>query len=586
MSLLGRLFPDLRGMGAYAVRGDLAAAITVMFMAVPQGVAYATIAELPPATGLFAAAIPTIVSALARSSRHVVAGPTNALSLLVGGALAVQLDADPVAVGVTLAVMVGVFQLAAGVLRLGAIVDYVSQPVVLGYITGAGVLIGVGQLPNLTATPGARGHLLHRMAVWVEGLTGTSTLAIAMGLGTAAAVLLLRRINRKLPAAMIAMAAATAVSWGMGLEALGLRVVRDIHPVPVGLPPLTLPSLDLVASLVPLAGAATVLSLIESTAVARAIAARTGDRLDISREFTGQGLSNLAAGFFGGYPVSGSLSRSALNEQAGAVTRMSGVYTGVLMVLVLLFLGPAVDRTPVAALAGLLLVVAWDLVDRARILTTLKSTWADRVTLVATIIGTWSLPLDQAIYLGVTLSMIFFLRQARLLTMRELVVDTDGHLHELDPDRDDDEGPSEVPETLPGVRIFNVQGHLFFAVEAELRAQLDAAAHDPTMRVLVLRMRRALGMDVTVARVLEEAARRLRENDGALLLAGVDPRVHQMLRDMGAADVIGEENILPPQGRWFAALEKAIRRASVVTGEPLPEPDAAHGDDRARLHLG
>ena len=309
-------------------RADLTAALTVAFMAVPQGIAYATIAGLPPAMGLYAAAIPTMVASLLRSSSHVVAGPTNALSLLVGEAIAVGLGVDPVLAAVTLASMVGVMQIAAGVLRLGAIVDFVSRPVVLGYITGAGILIGVGQLHNLTATEGARGHVGHRLTVWASGLDHTSALAVGVGLATVVGIVLLRRLDRRIPGAMAVMAVATAAAWLFDLRGAGLRTIADLHPVPQGLPPLTWPDLSAAGALLPLAGAAMVLSLVESTAVGRSIAARSGERLDVSREFVGQGFGNVAAGFFGGYPISGSLSRSALNEQAGARTRMAGVYTG------------------------------------------------------------------------------------------------------------------------------------------------------------------------------------------------------------------------------------------------------------------
>jgi sulfate permease, SulP family len=169
-----------------------------------------------------------------------------------------------------------------------------------------------------------------------------------------------------------------------------------------------------------------VLSLVESSSVARALAVRTGQRLDMAAEFAGQGIANLAAAFSGGYPVSGSLSRSALNQQAGAETRLSAVFCGLLMIGVLLVLGPIVERTPIASLAGLLLVLANDLVDRQRIRMVLRGTMSDRVAFVATLLGTWVLPLDQAIYAGVGISIILFLRRARLLTVREMVIGEKG----------------------------------------------------------------------------------------------------------------------------------------------------------------
>ena len=344
-----------------AWRPDLTAALTVTFLGIPQGLAYALIADLPPIVGLYAATLPATVGSLFRSSRHVISGPTNALSLLVGGVvgtLAATHGASPTEVAVALAFAVGIFQLAAGTLKLGSIVDYISLPVVLGYITGAGVLIGVGQLGNLTRTAAERGHILHRLGTWGAGLGEVHGPTLWTGLASLAVVLAARKIDRRLPGALLAIVVTTLASFFLDLSGLGVPIVADLSVVKAALPPLTIPDLSLLPALLPVAGAATVLSLVESTAVARAIAGSTGDRLDSSREFTGQGLANLSAAFVGGYPVSGSLSRSSLNWKAGAQTRWAGAFSGALVLLLLLVAGPAVNLVPLAGLAGLLFVVA------------------------------------------------------------------------------------------------------------------------------------------------------------------------------------------------------------------------------------
>lgn len=548
---------DLRGYGLGAFRADALASLTVVFMAVPQGIAYAMIAGLPPAMGLYAAALPAVVGSLFRSSVHVVAGPTNALSLLVGGAIAEQAGVDPVTFAVTLAVLVGLMQFFAGLLGLAAIVDFISSPVVLGYITGAGVLIGLGQLHHLTATLGARGSVMHRLEVWASGLYEANGIAVTVGLATAAVILLLRRLRPQWPGSLVAMGLAIAVSWLADLPSLGVQRVGDLSPVPVGLPPFTLPDPTLAVSLLPVAVAATVLSLVESNAVARAIAARTGRPLHAATEFVGQGLANLAAGFTGGYPVSGSLSRSAINERSGAKTRLAGALSGLFMAAVLLVLGPIVNQTPIAALAGLLLIVAYDLIDMARIRVTVRAGWSDRITFLATLFGTWALPLDRAIYLGVGISLMFFLRQARLLTIRELSVDAEGHLHEVGPMSDDETEALRVP----GVRILQVEGRLFFGVEGDLRRALNEFTRDPSVRAIVLRLKRSQGMDVTIARVLEEAAGRIRERGGHLLLAGVPRSTLEVLERTKTVEAIGRDQVFVVRRRWLESLGEAIDRA-------------------------
>lgn len=538
---------------------DLSAALAVCFLAVPQGLAYATIAGLPPAVGLYAAAVPTIVGSLFRSSSYVVAGPTNALSLLVGGAVAAGLGGDPVGVALTLALMVGAMQLGAGLLRLGAVVDYISGPVVLGYITGAAVLIGAGQLYNAIATQGPRGTLVDTLAGFVPTVGQGSWLAVAMAAGTVLAVVLLRllarRLRRRIPDAMVAMGLALVVNVVLDLEAHGLRVLSDLSPIPAGLPAPTLPPLEHVGVLMPVAVACAVLSLVESSAVARSLAARTGQRLDASTEFAGQGLSNIAAGFFGGYPVSGSLSRSALTESSGAKSRMAGVLSGVLMVGVLLAFGPVLDHTPIASLAGLLFVVAWDLVDGRRIARTLRTSRADALALAVTVISTFVLDLDTAIYMGVGVSVVLFLRRARVMVVREMFRDADGNWQECKT------GQAEVAGRLPGIRIIQAEGPLFFGSAGELLAVLDDTLADPRAQVVILRLKRAQGMDATVAAALAEAARQAARDGRWLVLVALDATQMRVLERSGAAEAFPPEHVLMARGKRFEALEIAVAQA-------------------------
>ena len=217
---------------------DVMAAFAMLFLAVPQGLAYATIAGLPPAMGLYAAALPTVIGSVFRSSRHVVAGPTNALSLLVGASLGPAVGVSPAEAAVTLALMVGVFQVLAGTLRLGALVDYISSAVVLGYITGAGVLIAIGQLHNVTATAGPRGGPWVVIGGWLADLGHTSPLAVTVAVATIAGVFAIRWLNRRtqrrLPSAIVVIIASITVDLALGLEDRGLRVISDLAPIPAG----------------------------------------------------------------------------------------------------------------------------------------------------------------------------------------------------------------------------------------------------------------------------------------------------------------------------------------------------------------
>ena len=557
--------PPVRRYDAKAFPADFLAAFTVLFLAVPQGLAYATIAGLPPAVGLYAAAVPTIVSALFRSSSHVVSGPTNALSLLVGTAVAAGLGADPVEIALTLALMVGLIQAGAGLLRLGSVVDFISSAVVLGYITGAGVLIGVGQLYNGTGTEGESGRIWVTVGGWIATLGETHGIAVAVSLGTVALVLLIRVLNRKLPrrlpSAIVAMIVALIANMALGLEGQGLKVVSDLSPIPAGLPDLTLPKLSLAPKLVGVAVACAVLSLVESSSVARSIAGRTGQKIDGSTEFFGQGLSNVAASFFGGYPVSGSLSRSALNERAGAKTRVAGAMTGGLMFVVLLAFGPILNHTPVASLAGLMFVVAYDLVDVPRIRKVMRTSRADAVAFTVTVVGTWTLSLDMAIYLGVGISLVMFLRSARMVRTVELISDASGHLQARPL------GPLEGDRACGKVRVINVEGPLFFGAAGELREALTEAARPESVQALVVRLKRAHGIDATTATVFSDLATSMRNGGRRLVLVGMAPEDMDVLERSGAARAVGEDCLFPTRDEWFSALRASLQRAASLCGQ-------------------
>lgn len=561
-----RYFPfrDLREYRLSALKRDLVASITVSFLDIPQGVAYAMIAGLPPAMGLYAAAIPAIAGALFRSSRHVVTGPTNALSLLVGSAVAAETarsGASPMEVGVTLAFFVGVIQIFAGVLRLDALADYISQPVVRGYITGAAILIVLGQLPNIIGVPGVSGDAGHMLISWLQNLPHTHLLPTAFALGTMLTVVGLRWVNPRLPGSILVMVASIAISSFLGLHDQGLRIVVDLTPIPAGLPPFTIPTLTSWAALAPATIACTVLSLVESSSVARALASRSRQQLDLATEFTGQGIANLAASFFGGYPVSGSIGRSALNQLAGAESRLSAVFCGVWMLLVLSFFGPVVGQTPIASLAGLLLVLAYDLIDQNHIRMILHGTMADRTAFIVTVLGTWILPLDRAIYFGVGISIVMFLRRARLLSIREMAIGEKGRFREVDPET------GEATRLCTSIRILNLTGPLFFAVAGELEHTLEPFVSNPTIRVLILRLRQAQDTDVTTASVLASLARKLRNQGGTLILLGLRRPTLALFDETGIAESIGQENIFPAQTGWFTAMELALRRALELTGE-------------------
>jgi len=475
--------------------------------------------------------------------------------------------------------MVGLFQMAAGLHPLGGVVDYISSPVVRGYVAGAGVLIAVGQLPNATGVVSPQsGNLIERLSHWLQHCPNTHLLTVLVATLTIALILAFRRINPRIPGGLITLFAAAGVSSFLDLNGRGLAVVSDIASVPTDMFAISVPNISTVQDLLPYAVACTVLSLVESAAVARSIASKTGQRLDSNMEFFGQGLANLLASFFNGYPISGSLARSTLNAQSGAQTRLAGVLSGVIILCTLPFLAGLVNMIPIAALAGLILVVAAELIQFRQIRTILRGPISDGLAMSATMLGTWFLPLDKAIYLGVGISLILFLRRARLVRVRDMVPGANGRLQEA------------PPETHDGIlccaiRILHVEGNLFFGAAGELRSSLDEVLNQSDVRVLIIRLKRTHGLDATTAQVLVEASKQLHDRGGRLMLVGLRSPDMVWLNRSGVIAALGEGNVIPTQQQWFAAMNQAIATAIQWAGQtecvhcPLRDYKPIHTSD-------
>lgn len=551
-------FMDLSSYSPKHLSADALASISVVLLAIPQGVAYAMIAGLPPAMGLYACGIPVVIGCLFRSSRHVVTGPTNALSLLVAGALFSSTVDDPIQAAITLAFLVGVFQVLFGVLRLGGIVDYISGPVVLGYVVGAGVLIGVGQLPNASNVSGPRtGNLFERVIDWLGKLDQVDWNAVLLAVATIFVMAAIRYIRPKVPAGLFAVTLLTIVASLLGWVEQGLVTIADVAIVPTDWILWSAPSVALWADLLPLAIACTVLSSVESAAVGRSIASQSGQSLDSNTEFFGQGLANIAASFTSGYPISGSLGRSNLNARSGAQSRLSGVFSGLAVTIALPILAPLVNQVPIAVLAGLILVVAADLIQFRRIRRIFKGPRSDSLAFTATLLGTWLFDLDIAIYIGVGISLVLFLRRVRLVHVKELVVTEERRLLE-----------SEIGDrrACPAIRILHIEGNLFFGSAGELRNALEEIRLEQNVRVIVVRLKRTRGLDGTSATVLTEVATRMRTNGQRLILVGLKELEMGWLQASGALDELGAENVFPTRKEWFAAMNASLAAANVHVG--------------------
>jgi SulP family sulfate permease len=393
------------------LRLDLIAGLTGALIVLPQGIAYAAIAGMPPAYGLYAAVGPAIIGALFGSSWHLVSGPTAPISIVVLSALApLAAPGSPlfIKLALTLGLLVGIIQLVLGLVRLGRLTDYISHGVVVGFTSGSALLIAASQIRQffgLDMPASGRFFItlmdaLHAAATWSPAVTATGALTLLAAITT-------RRLWPRLPHLALAM-----LAGGIGAVVLNLYLgpgkVPTVGPLPGAVPPLSAPIFDLATwgQLSQAAASIALLALTQAIAAARAVALRSGQVLDGNQEFIGQGLANLVGSFFSGYPSSGSFTRTGANYDAGAKTPLATVFAGLLLMALLFLIAPLLAYLPVAAMAGVLFVIAWGLMDWGSIAELCKGGGLERIVFAVTFCATLVIPLEYAVVLGIALALV------------------------------------------------------------------------------------------------------------------------------------------------------------------------------------
>lgn len=535
----------LRGYQLSDLGADALAGLTVAVVLIPQAIAYALIAELPAQAGLYTAVLAAIVGALWGSSRHLHTGPTNAASLLVLSILLPIVSADSpeyvVAAGL-MAVMVGLFRLLMGLLGLGLLVNFVSDSVIVGFTAGAGVLIAAGQLRNLLglAIP-SNPELLATLQAVVLNLPKTHIPTLAIGVGALALILLIRRLKPRWPSPLLALIAAGAAVFVLHLDQRGVSVIGEI---PRSLPPFRLPPLwniELIGQLSTGALAVSVIGLIEAMSIARSIASQTGQRLDSNQEFVGQGLANITCGLFSGFTCSGSFTRSAVNFEAGARTGMAAAFSGLFVLAATLLLAPLAAYVPRAALAAVLLITAYNMVDRREMARIWRGAKGDSLIMVVTILATLLLPLQFAVLIGVLMSLAYYIWRTSVPRVYSVVPDENfRHMtRQVDP------ATGVVRPACPQLGIVEIVGDLYFGATHHVEETLLAhQKQNPAQRYLMLRMQSVAQIDISGIHMLESTVKSYRERGGDVYIMRVQDAVLDFMRSTGFYDLLGADHFL------------------------------------------
>jgi SulP family sulfate permease len=519
-------------------RPDLVAGLTVAVVLLPQAIAYALIAELPPQTGLYAAIVAAIVGALWGSSAHLQTGPTNAISLLILSTLltiSTPGTAEFLVMAGLMAVMVGVFQLSMGLARLGMLVNFVSHSVVVGFSSGAGVLIAVKQLRHLLGVDVDSHTVTQTIRDIVVNLPDIHRITLALGLGTILLILVLRKLNPKLPGPLVGMVVAAAIVGMLGLDQRGVAVINQL---PRSLPPLTgLPlfNLELIGKLSTGMLAVGAIGLVEAMSIARSIASQSGQRVDSNQEFVGQGLANIAAGFFSGYPCSGSFTRSAVNYSAGAQTRMSSLFSGIFVLLAMIVFAPLAAYVPRTALAGVLILTAYSMIDRKEIARIWRGARDDAVIMVVTFLATLFLHLEFAVLTGILLSFAFYIMKTSAPRVVSVVPDDEFRHFVRHPDK----------PGCPQLGILDIFGDLYFGAVSHIEEAIrQHRITHPDQRFLLLRMNSVGQCDFSGIHALEGIVRTYQSCGGDVFLVRIRNSILNFMKSTGFYRTLGMEHFL------------------------------------------
>ena len=567
-----------------SVRADLIAGLTGALIVLPQGVAFATIAGMPPEYGLYAAMLPAIIAALFGSSWHLVSGPTTAISIAVFAAMSPLAEPGSpqfIRIVLTLTFLTGLFQLILGLARMGVLVNFISHTVVIGFTCGAALLIAVSQVKNFFGLEIARGAHFHEVfEQFFLQFGNINPYVSAVGALTLAAGIVTRKYLPKLPYMIVAMVVGSVLAYLINTWfGSDVTQIKTVGALSARLPPFSMPDFSYATLHVVMFPALVVsmLALTEAVSIARAIAVKSEQGIDSNQEFIGQGLSNLIGSFFSSYAACGSFNRSGVNYAAGAQTPLATVFASVFLLLVLLLIAPLASYLPTAAMAGVLFLVAWGLIDFDHIISIGRTSRAETVILWSTLLGTL-LDLEKGLFFGIMLSLSLYLyRVSRPSIVPSVPAREERAYHFVDA-----YGHPECPQ----FRIVRINGSIFFgAVDSVRHGLMQIDESNPRQKTVMILASGIGFVDVAGAEMLEQEARRRRKLGGGLYFYRCNDVIYKFLRKADKLDDIGANTFFPTMSNWinpiYSTLDSDICRTCKARIFPQCRDQLPNGEPRA-----
>lgn len=523
------------------LRADLLAGLTGAVIVLPQGVAFAIIAGLPPQYGLYTAMVTPIVAALFGSSRHLISGPTTAISIVIFSAVSRHAEVGSpefVQMALTITFLAGVYQLVFGLARLGVLVNFVSHTVVVGFTAGAAILIATSQMKNVLGVSIPKGESF--LSTWIDLASKYDQVHVNIAitaLVTLVVALAIKKFKPKLPNLLIALLVGAVTAQLLGGEAAGIAMVSAI---PAQLPPFSMPDISFasIKMLAPEAFAVALLGLIEAVSISRSIASKSHQRIDANQEFIGQGLSNLGGSFLSSYAGSGSFTRSGVNYAAGAVTPMSAIFAAVILMATVMLVAPLAVYLPIGAMAGVILLVAYNLIDFKQITHVIVSSTSETSILITTMAATLFLELEFAIYLGVLLSLVIFLGRTSYPEIVSLAPGFDP-VHKKKHLVDTSTRPLRE---CPNLKIIRFDMSIYFGSLNHLQRELQRITDKEGISDILILCSGVNFIDLSGAEMLHHEAERLEEIGGGLFFAELKPKVYEKLSRMHFMRDLGNQH--------------------------------------------
>lgn len=542
-----------------SLRADLIAGLTGAVIVLPQGVAFAMIAGLPPQYGLYTAMVTPIVAALFGSSRHLISGPTTAISIVIFSAVSRHAEVGTpefVQMALTITFLAGVYQLAFGIARLGILVNFVSHTVVVGFTAGAAILIATSQMKNVLGVHVAKGESF--LSTWYDLALQYNVIQaniLITALATLFVAIAIKKIRPKMPNLLIALFVGGALAQFLGGEEAGIAMVSAI---PAQLPPFSMPDITFasIKMLAPEAFAVALLGLIEAVSISRSIAAKTHQRIDGNQEFIGQGLSNLAGSFLSSYAGSGSFTRSGVNHASGAVTPLSAIFAAVILMITVMLVAPLAVYLPIGAMAGVILLVAYNLIDMKQIVHVIKSSKSETSILLTTLASTLFLELEFAIYLGVLLSLVIFLGRT---SYPEIVSLAPGYNAVYKKKNLIDTATQPVTE-CPNLKIIRFDMSIYFGSLNHLQRELQRITDKEGITDILILCSGVNFIDLSGAEMLHHEADRLSEMGGGLYFTELKPKVYEKLSRMHFIRDIGNRHFFDEKNEAIHVLQAQLHK--------------------------